>query len=119
MAELHGGGDAELGEPGHVLRCEQLCMLDPRSESERLPDAAHLLERIERLSVREVADGVNGDREPRGGAPANELRELLLARDLDARAVEEARGLRTERPVHERLQVADADEIVAEPSADT
>src|SRR5439155_24251073 len=105
MAELDGGGDAELGEPGHVLRGEQLRMLDPRSKSERLPDGARLFEGIERLSVREVADGVHRDGEPCGGATANELRQLFLARDLNARGVEEPSRLRAERAVHEGLQV--------------
>ena len=48
----------------------------------------------------------------------NDLDELLLARDLDTGAVEHARRLRAERSVHERLQVPDADEVVAEAAAD-
>ena len=46
------------------------------------------------------------------GAP-DDLRELLAARDLDARAVQHARRLRAERAVHEHLQVA---ELEARPS---
>ena len=40
------------------------------------------------------------------------------ARDLDAGAVEHPRRLRAERPVHEDLQVADPEEVVAEPRAE-
>ena len=77
-----------------------------------------LLEGVEGLAVREVADRVDGDREPGRCAAADDIRELVAARDLDAGAVEQARGLRPERAVHERLQVADADEVVAEAAAD-
>ncbi len=51
--------------------------------------------------------------------PANDLRELLAARDPDAGAVEHPRGLGAERPVHEHLQVAEPEEVVAEAGADT
>ena len=46
--------------------------------------------------------------QPAARAAADDLRELLAARDLDARAVEHPRRLRAERAVHEHLQVADA-----------
>ena len=36
-------------------------MLDPVAQPERLPDRARLLERVERLAVRAVADRVHGD----------------------------------------------------------
>ena len=51
---------------------------------------------------------------PAAAPRADDLRELVAARDLHARAVEHPRRLRAERPVHERLQVADAEEVVAE-----
>ena len=62
MRELHGGGDSERGEPAHVLGREQLGVLDPLPQPERLPLGACRLERIERLAVGEVADRVHGHR---------------------------------------------------------
>ena len=114
MAELDRCGDPELGEARQVFGREQLRVLDAVAQAERLPRGARLLEGVECLPVREIADRVDGDRQPRRGAAADDLRELFLARDLHAAAVEHARCLRAERPVHERLQVADAHEVVAE-----
>src|SRR6185437_12187613 len=48
-----------------------------------------------------------------------DLDELVAARDLHPRAVEQAGGLRAERAVHERLEVADADQVVAEAAVET
>ena len=88
----------------------------------RSPSGAHIvarrLERVERLAVRAVADRVHADRPAEPRALADDLGELVAARDHDARAVEHPGGLRTERPVHERLQVADAEELVADPGVD-
>ena len=61
-------------------------MLDPLAQPERRPHVARLLERVERLAVRAVADRVHGDREPRLGAAQDDLGELLAARDLHARS---------------------------------
>jgi len=61
---------------------------------------------------------VDCDREAGLRAAADDLHELFPARDLDAGAVEHARGLRAERSVHERLQIADAHQVVAEAAAD-
>ena len=44
-------------------------MLDPLPQPERLPLVARLLERVERVPVREVADRVHRDR-PAGARPA-------------------------------------------------
>ena len=62
VAELHGAGDAELGEAADVLRGEALRVLDPLPQPERLPRVARRLERVERLAVRAVADRVHADR---------------------------------------------------------
>ena len=89
VAELDGGGDAELGEAADVLLGQELRVLDPRAQPERRPLVAGLLERVERLAVGEVADRVHGDR-PAGARPgADDLGELLPARDLHARPVQE------------------------------
>ena len=58
---------------------------------------ARLLERVERLAVRAVADRVDGHWEPGRGAAPDDLGELVAARDLHAGAVEHERGLRAER----------------------
>ena len=50
---------------GRSSRCEQLGVLDAVAETERLPLRAGLLEGVERLAVREVADRVDGDRKAR------------------------------------------------------
>ena len=118
MTELNGRGNAEAAEPRHVLRREQLPVLDPLPQAERAPGVLRRLERVERLAVRAVANRVDGDGKARGGAGAHDLLELLAARDLDARPVEHPRRLRAERPVHERLQVAELEQRPAEPAAD-
>ena len=68
MAELDGRRDAELREPADVLRRQQLRVLDPLPQPERRPLVARLLEGVERLAVREVADRVDGDRQAGAGA---------------------------------------------------
>ena len=60
-------------------------MLDPLPQAARLPDVARLLERVERLAVRAVADRVHADGPAGLGAGADDLRELLAARDLRRR----------------------------------
>ena len=95
MAELNGGGDAELGEAAQVLLGQELGVLDPLAQSERRPLVAGLLERVERLAVGEVADRVHGDRPARAHPGADDLGQLLPARDLHARPVEQPSGLRT------------------------
>ena len=86
VAELDGRGDAELGEAGDVLLGQELRVLDPRPEPERRPLVAGLLEGVERVAVREVADRVHRDRPAGARAGAHDLGELLAARDLDARS---------------------------------
>ena len=92
-------------------------MLDPLAQPERLPGVPRRLERIERLAVRAVADRVDGDR-PAGGRAARissaSSSPLVMH---DAAPVEHPRGLRPERPVHERLQVAEPQVVVADPRA--
>ena len=118
MRELNRAGDAERGEAGEILRREQLRMLDPVAQPERLPDRPRLLERVERLPVRAVADRVHRDGKPGRRACADDLGELLAARDPNARAVEHQRRLRAERPVHECLQVADPQQRAPEARRD-
>ena len=118
MRELHRGRDSERGEAADVLRCEELRVLDPRAQPERLPELARRLECVERLAIRAVADRVHGDGEAGVRRGAHDRRELVTARDPHARAVEHPRCLRAERPVHEHLQVADSEQAAAEPGAD-
>jgi hypothetical protein len=77
VAELHGRRYPQLGESWNVSRRKQLGMLDSRAEP--LPIGARRLESVQRLAVREVADGVDGEREPGARPSANELLELLAA----------------------------------------
>jgi len=79
---------------------------DPLPQPARLPDALRAPERVERLAVGAVADRVHAHRPPRLGGRANDLRQLVAARDRHAAAVEHPRRLRPERAVHERLEVA-------------
>ena len=118
VAELDGAGDAERREAADVLRCEALRVLDAVAQAERRPHVARRLEGVERLAVRPVADRVHADGPAQPRARADDVGELVAARDHDARAVEHPRGLRAERPVHERLQVADPEEVVADPGAE-
>ena len=76
VGELHRAGDADLGEAVEVLRREQLGVLDSLSQPERPPDVLGLLERVECLAVRAVADRVHGDREPRRRAASHDLRPV-------------------------------------------
>ena len=114
MAELHRGGDAELREASHVLRREQLRVLDPLAKPARPPLVLRLLEGVERPPVGEVADRVHCHREAGAGAAADDVHELLVADDLHAGAVEHQRRARAERAVQERLDVPDAEEVVPE-----
>src|SRR5439155_2504837 len=74
---------------------------------------------VECLAVGEVADRVDSDGKSRRRAAADDLDERFAAGDLDAGAVEHAGGLRAERAVHERLQIANADEVVPEAAPDS
>src|SRR5436309_1780688 len=98
MAELDRGGHAELGEARHVLPGQKLRMLDARAKSSCLPEVTGLLEGVEGLPVRQIADRMHGDGKPGRRAAADVVRQLFLARDLDAGAVHEPRRLRAERP---------------------
>ena len=89
-------------------------MLDPWTEAAWLPRVPGVAEGVERLAVREVADRVYGHGEARRCSGADDLHQGFAARDLDPGSVEHAGCLRAERPVHERFQVADANEVVAE-----
>ena len=97
---------------------EQLCVLDARAQAARPPQLTGRLEGVERLAVRTIADRVDGERPAGLGRAAHDLGELAAARDADARAVEHPGGARAKRAVHERLQVADPEEVVADPGGE-
>src|SRR5471030_1820294 len=122
VRELHGTGHADLLEAWEILGGEQLRVLDALTQPARLPCVAGLLESIQRLAVRLVADRMHADRESGLSSPAHDVGQLVAARDLDARAVEHPRRPGAQRPVHEHLQVADpevgAPEAGAEPDRD-
>jgi hypothetical protein len=118
MAELNGGGDPELGEPRDVVLSQELSVLDARAKAARPPLLLRRLERVQGVTVREVADRMHGDGEARARGAADDVLEQVAARDLDSRSVDQSRRARSERPVHERLDVADADEVVAQARMD-
>ena len=93
MRELHRGRDSESCESADILRRQKLRVLHALAQAERLPVSACLLEGIEGIAVRLVADRVDGDWKACAGCAANQVGELLAARDLDSGAVEQARGL--------------------------
>ena len=98
-------------EARDVLRREQLRVLDPLPEAERAPRVARRLERVERVAVRAVADRVHRDRAARAARRARTISSSSSRAVISTpAAVEQPRGLRAERAVHERLQVADAQE---------
>ncbi len=97
---------------GRSCGVEALGVLDAVAQALRLPGLAAALEGVEGVAVRPVADRVNGDGPLGLGGAADDLLELLRGRDRHARAVEQGSRLRAERPVHEHLQVADAEEVV-------
>ena len=82
-------------------------------QSSRVASNASSASRLARSPIAWTASG-----NPARGACADQLVELLAARDLDPGAVEHPRGLRAERAVHERLQVAEPQQRAAEAAAD-
>ena len=65
VRELHGRGYAERREAADVVGREQLRVLDPRAQPERLPGLTRRCEGVERLAVRPVADRVHRHGEAR------------------------------------------------------
>ena len=114
-AETATPSSAKRGTSSGARHCA--CSIRCRRPA-RCQTLARPLERVERLAVRAVADRVHADGPARLGACADDLGELLAARDLHAAAVEHPRGLRAERAVHEDLQVADAQQRRAEAAAE-
>ena len=114
MAELDRARNAELGETGEILGREQLRMLDARPELFRPPHVPSCLERVERVAVRAIADRVYGDGETAFRRTHDRLLELHAARDLDTAPVQQVRRLGAERPIHERLHVAEPQQVVSE-----
>ncbi len=94
-------------------------MLDPVAEADRLPDGAGRCECVECGSIRSIADRVHRDRPACGGACADDLGQLVAGRDPHAGAVEHPCRLRSESPVHEALEVAETEEVVADARAET
>ena len=118
MAELDRGGHAELAEAGNVLlgescACSIRCRSPSGAHSPRVSSNASSASRFARSPIACTATG-----QPARAPRADDLHELLPARDLDAGPVQHARRLRAERAVHERLQVADPQQVVAEPGAE-
>ena len=66
---------------GHVLCGEKLCVLDAGPQPS--PVLTRLLERVERIAVRGVADRMHGDRPPGPCTATHDLGQLVTARDLD------------------------------------
>src|SRR5215217_5223016 len=118
VTELNGCCDAELREARHVLRREELGVLDAGPESARAPVVLRRFECVERLPVGQVADCVDGDGEACARGPPDDVLELGPAGDLDSRAVQHARCLGAERPVHEGLDVTEPEEGVSETGRD-
>ena len=93
VAELHGGGDAELGEARQLGGVEQLGVLDALAQPERAPGVARWPRRRRarrgraRRRSRARATG-----QPAAAARARSRRARSRERDLDARAVEQVRG---------------------------
>ena len=83
------------------------------AHSSRVSSKASSASRFARSPIACTATG-----QPARAPRADDLGELLAARDLDPGAVEHSRGLRAQRPVHEDLQIADAQPVVAEPGAE-
>ena len=86
VRELHRACDAELREAAEILRREALRVLDPVPEPARRPLVPRRLERVERLAVRAVADRVHGHGPARARARADDLGQLVAARDPHARS---------------------------------
>jgi hypothetical protein len=108
--------DTELGEAREVLLREALRVLDALPQSRGLPHAAGPFEGVECFAIRPVADRVHADGPARGCARPHDLGEVFAARDSHAAAVEHPGRVRSERAVHEDLQIADAQERRAEPA---
>ena len=81
VAELDGAGDPERREAVDVLGREALRVLDAVSQAEWRPHVTRRLEGVERLAVRAVADRVHTDRPTEPSALADDLGELVAARD--------------------------------------
>jgi hypothetical protein len=90
-------------------------VLDPVAQAERTPDLRGRLEGVEGLAVGPIADRVDGDRPAGRGRSTDDLSQFVAARDPYTRSVQHPGGLRTERAVHEALQVAEPEKVVAEP----
>ena len=110
MAELDGGGDAELRRSGGRPRVRAAARARSAGGGRAAPVSRVCSKASSASRFAQVADRVHGDREAARRAPARMIStsssRLVIC---DARAVEQARGLRAERAVHERLEVADAE----------
>jgi hypothetical protein len=68
-------------------------VLDPVPQPARSPLVRRLLEGVERVLVGAVADRMHGHGPADPRRPADDVGELVRGRDLDARAVQQQRGL--------------------------
>src|SRR5262249_61294642 len=101
------GANAQRAKSIDILVGQQLRVLDALAQAEWLPVVARLLEGVECVAVRAIADRMHGDREAGPCRGPDQACEVLAARDLDSRAVEQPRGLGAERAIHEDLQIAE------------
>ena len=92
-------------------------MLDAGAQAARLPGVAGSLEGVERGAVRGVPDRVHGHRPVSLGRAPHHVLEPLARADLHAGAVEQPRGGGAERAVHEPLEIAHPQHVVAEAGA--
>src|SRR2546421_9974465 len=107
MRELRRYRNPELREAWDVLRRETLRVLDPLPQAGALPGLPRLLERVERLTIRAVADRVHADGPACLGALADDLRELRSGRDRHAAAVGHPLGPPAQRVGPDDPQVVD------------
>src|SRR5262249_7088213 len=110
--------NAQLAEASDILGGQQLRVLDALAQAEWLPVFARLLEGVECVAVRAIADRMHGDREAGPCRGPDQAGEVLAARGLDAPAVEQPRGLGAERAIHEDLQVAEPQPWAADAARD-
>ena len=89
-----------LGEPWNVHRVEALGVLDPVAQPERPPGLAGRREGVEGIAIRAVADRVNRHGPAGVRRAADDVLELLAARDLalPSRRASTRSAIRASRP---------------------
>ena len=94
-----------------VLLRQELCVLDPGPQPRHSSRVSSNASSASRFAASPIACTATGHRT---ALPADDLRQLVAARDLDPGAVQQTCRLRTERAVHEDLQIADAQQVAAD-----